>query len=426
MVSGEFDPFRRDESGGFVETGDNDGRLQGPFGGPPCHDASMNAPSWWTEERLTLYPRAVLVALGIAFAFAVVGSTGAAMTGGGTLGGDYAAFHAAARLVADGRVAELYDWDAQAAAQQDLHPGETGVFLAFAYPPFVAAAVAPLAYLPFPLAWAAHTLFMAICLFAAVLLLAPRLVRLAPWTSATLTFGLTFYPMFRSVLGGQNTALTLLLVAAAWRFSSEARPVAAGVAAGLLLYKPQFGIPLLCLLVVRDWRALLGGLASASGLWVAGAAVGGVGWVGWWWGQISRFHGMDQAVNAPNSVGLLGAVEAVLGPGTGLALAIGGCATAIAGAVLVRQWTRRSADVDGLFAGTAVGLVLIPPHSMFYDAGLGVLALWWLVERGRTRAAVWLWAAGLSGALATTLGANPLAIVLLVLWVLTAREASVR
>ena len=54
-------------------------------------------------------------------------------TATGRLGGDFPAFFGAGRIVAEGHVAELYDWHAQKASQAGLHPpGEEDRFLAFA------------------------------------------------------------------------------------------------------------------------------------------------------------------------------------------------------------------------------------------------------------------------------------------------------
>ncbi len=380
----------------------------------------MTRATFWTDERLTLYPRAVLAALVAAGLLVSLGDA-SGPTGGG-LGGDYAAFHAAGSIVASGDTAQLYDWQRQAAAQTGLHPDDPTGFLAFAYPPFVAAAYAPLSLLPFPLAWALHTSFMAACLAAAAIALRPRLGSLGVWTAALVALAVTWYPMFRSLLGGQNTPLTLVLFAFTWRLWVDGRRDAAGVCAALLLYKPQFGIPLLGLLALADRRVLRGALPTAAGLWLVGVGLAGPGWVGWWWSQIARFHLLDQSVNAANSVGLLGTAEAIFGPGTPLAFGVGGLLTAACVAWLMALWARTT-DADQRFATTAAALVLVPPHSMFYDAGLGALSLWWCAAQGWGSVVALGWGAGLTGLLATALGTQPLAAVLAGLAAVTARGA---
>lgn len=372
--------------------------------------------SFWTAERLTLYPRALLVAFGLAVLIGVLGADGARLPTGGTLGGDYAAFHAAGRIVADGRVEELYDWRAQAQAQADLHPHEPDAFLAFAYPPFVAAAAAPLATLPYATAWCLHTLFQAGCLAGALALLASRWPRWMAWPSAQFALAVSFYPMLRSVLGGQNTALTACCVAFAWRSVALGRPAWAGAAAAALCFKPQFGLPLLALLSLWRPRVWMGAAPVLAGLWAAGAAVAGSDWVVVWWRGIGAFHRMDQDVNAANSVGLLGLCEAVLGAGNAWAVGIGGLATVAVAASTATWWWQGRGSVDRRMALTALTLVLVPPHSMYYDAGLAVLAgLWWW-SCGRVGWTLGAWAAGLTSMASGLLGANPLGPLLVAGW----------
>jgi hypothetical protein len=376
--------------------------------------------SFWTAERLTLYPRALVVALVLAVGFGALSADGARLPTGGRLGGDYAAFHAVGRIVLAGDVAHLYEEGAQAAAQADLHPGEPHAYLAFAYPPFVAAAAAPLAAIPFPAAWAVHTAFMAACLAVALRLLRPRWPAALDHPSAQFAAALTFYPMFRSVLGGQNTALSALCLAMAWRAVGEGRPAAAGAAAALLCFKPQFGLPLLALLTL--WRPSVwrGAAPVLMALWAAGAAVAGPGWVTWWWGSIGAFYLRDRVVDAPNSVGLLGSLEALIGPGDPRALALGAIATLAVASVAAFVWWRQRGSLDARMALTAVTLVLVPPHSLYYDAGLAAFAgLWWTAS-GRGRRAAAFWALGFLSMASTSV--HPLGPLLLVAWGLLATE----
>ena len=92
-------------------------------------------------------------------------------------GGDFPAFYGAARIVADGEIADLYDVEVQTEAQADLWgPDDPGV-LYFAYPPHVAAAYGPLASLSYPVAYALHTLMMSAFVLAALALAKPLLAR---------------------------------------------------------------------------------------------------------------------------------------------------------------------------------------------------------------------------------------------------------
>jgi len=368
---------------------------------------------WLTPWRLRWYPRALLLALTVAFGVSVLGAEGGAGVLG-RLGGDFPAFYGAGRIVVEGRGVELYDWSVQATSQAGLHPGEEDSFLAFAYPPFLALAYAPLALLPFRLAYLVHTLLMGGAVYAAIRLLRPMLPRVDRYGLEAFCVAIAFVPLFRSVTGGQNTALTLLLVAAAWRATWAGQGLLAGVALGLMLFKPQFALPLIGLFAVgRHGRALVGVAGTAAGLWAAGAAVGGWAWPWEWWGQIGDFHGLDQAVNAANSVGWLGFAEALLGPGNPVALALGGALTLATVGALVWSWWRPM-PLDLRMALVAPGLVLVPPHSMFYDSGLLVLGLAVVGDRGGRRrlgALVAIWLLALTSLAAPLLGFNPLFLV---------------
>ena len=221
--------------------------------GVVSHDEALPAS---VVARVTRVAVAVLVALALAAVVSVLGRDGSEAPGG-RLGGDLPAFYGAGRIAADGDWDALHDAGTQVAAQADL--GETqGEYLYFAYPPQVAAAYRTLVPFGYRAAHLLHTLLMAGAVLASVWLARPmfgwlrRLPLVVPFAVAV-----TLYPLLRAVMGGQNSALTLLLFVAVLRLEYEHRPIASGAVAGLLLYKPQFGIPLALLIVA--------GACSAAG-----------------------------------------------------------------------------------------------------------------------------------------------------------------
>ena len=86
--------------------------------------------------------------------------------------GDFPAFYAPAVILERGQQASLYTIEAQQGAQNEFWPGLKGSFHFFAYPPFVAQALRPLAFLS-PLQ--AKALFC--CLLLAAALLCCRLLK---------------------------------------------------------------------------------------------------------------------------------------------------------------------------------------------------------------------------------------------------------
>lgn len=378
-------------------------------------------------DRGLLYGRAALVALAIGFAASVLGADGAAgLTG--RLGGDFPAFYAAGTLVADGNWDGLYDPDVQAATQDALFAGNSGAYLYFAYPPPVAALYRPFAALDYRLAYVLHTMAMAALLMGALALARPMVPLLQRRFESAVTATLLFYPMLRAVTGGQNTALTLFLLVAAWRGIHDDRADLIGVTLALLLYKPQFALPLLGLML---WQRRARVIAVATGctgaLWAVSALAMGADWLPRWWSEASGFAELDAAVNGHNAVSLLGTAEALVGSGSTAARAV--AAPLMLTVVLALLWLwqpGRPVDATVRSAVTTAAIVFLSPHAMFYDAGLlaftGIVALDRLGERARPVVAL-VWVLAWTQLFAETVGFAPLFPLLLGGGAMVARQA---
>ncbi len=208
---------------------------------------------------------------------------------GRPVGADHIQYYVVGRLLNEGRAEKIYDeetmteYQKETAARKDLSRNnriayvtivlqqqplaaaiESGYFLVidepwkgylpFRYPPFYALCYAPTSHLPYEacwLVWSAGS-FLALVL-AGWLLGAP----MGSWIG----WSLCFFPVFAAFSYGQNSLLSLLILAIVFALWSIDRPALAGLAAGLLLFKPPIlvGVVLLWLLDVRrSWRALVG------------------------------------------------------------------------------------------------------------------------------------------------------------------------
>lgn len=348
----------------------------------------------------------------MAFLLSLLGS--GADTATGRLGGDLPAFYGAGSIVLDGDARHLYSWERQAEAEAGLfRADEKDGFLAFAYPPFVALAYAPLALLPFRLAYAVHTLFMVGCVALTVGILARDLPRIGRYRDALLAFALAFQPTFRAAFGAQNSALSTLLFVACGALITRGHDFAGGAVAGLLMFKPQLAVPLWGLLLLERRPRVLAGIATgAGGLYLAGAAVLGLAWPAIWWREgVLPFQDYDQAWNAPNCVGFLGFAESLLGVGDPIAKGIGGALSVVTIAALCAAWWGgRDADRTERIAFAAAGSLLISPHAMFYDAALVWPALLVGLDRDRRLLpfVAGLWLLSHSHLLKDALGFTPL------------------
>lgn len=345
-------------------------------------------------DRMLLYSRAALFAVVAAFAISVLGSTGAD-TVSGRLGGDFPAFYAAGSIVGDGDWADLYDPDRQLAEQSRLFPESDDSFLYFAYPPHAAAVYRPLAALDYRLAYALHSLAMAGAAVAALALIRPMVPLVRKRFELAVTATLLFNPVLRAVTGGQNTALTLLGVAAAWRLLHDDEDIAAGLVVALLLYKPQVAVPLAgVLLLARRWRAVASTAVGALGVWALGAALAGTSWLTTWWTEVRSFAELDADVNGHNAISWLGVSEHLVGAGSTAAYATAAPFVLATIAAVSFVWMSGRVDLATRFAVTAAGILLMSPHAMFYDAGLLVITAVVALDRLGARAvpvvgAVW-------------------------------------
>jgi hypothetical protein len=213
------------------------------------------------------------------------------------------------------------------------------------------------------------------------------------------TFGLTdrgavlatlaFAPVTASIVLGQNGPLGLLLAAIViWALSTD-RDVVAGMAAGLLLYKPTYAIPLLGLLVLRGrWRAVAVAAAVAATWYLAGVAAtaGDWAWPSSWLGAIRGYLDADFAGNADKAVSLPGLIARL--PVPGWLPAVAGAAVVLAAIPCLLRAPLTEAAVGACLVGVAVS-----PHAWGYDAVMVVPALLWLLAGGgawteRTRTAL--------------------------------------
>jgi hypothetical protein len=354
---------------------------------------------WLNARRLRVYPRVIFAGLAIGFALALLLGSGT-RTWTGRLGGDFPAFYAAGRILAHGEAARLYDWQAQARAQTDLFPGKNGSeFLAFAYPPYVALLYVPLAALPYRVAYVLHTLAMVAALFAAAWLLAGVSPRVRRYAFEGFCMSVAFVPMFIALYGGQLTPLLVLALSAALLASARGHDLIAGICLGALWIKPQYAAPLIALFALARPRTAKPALIAAILAYAAGVWVHGWAWPVAYLHELPRFHQQDQRVNALHSIGLLGVSEALLGVGSGRAIALGCAAMAVCVFVLVRAF-RAVRAFDLRIAAIVPLVILLQPHAMYYDAGL-LVPSFAVVAGALGRAALWpLGAVFVSGMLA--------------------------
>jgi Glycosyltransferase family 87 len=211
------------------------------------------------------------------------------------LGHDFLAFYTAGSFVRQGRVHELYnldsvrDFEQSTAKAAGLEVGKS--FGPWWNPPFYALIFEPLAALPYGTAldiWRWISVFAVMIAIALLTYHVGSASRPWQWKHAGLVplLVLISMPFVQAISHGQNTFISLLLLTLttlAWR--GEKRFIA-GVAAGLLFYKPQLGAVVAAAMVVDLGWASLGGLCVTGTILLATTLIALPGSLGDWLHQL--------------------------------------------------------------------------------------------------------------------------------------------
>lgn len=211
---------------------------------------------WLTSRRLRDYAALLIVVYVLAIAWALTG-VGLSDPNGKPIGTDFVSFWTVSQALHHGAAAAIYHPEKLARLEQAV-TGRPDLFYAWSYPPLALLIVYPLALLPY-LSSLAAWLLIGLALYLTVLWqILPR--RLVLWA------GLAFPAVFLTLAHGQNALLTAgligtgLILLTAW-------PAAAGIAIGLLAFKPQLGILIpFALAAGGHWRTLLAATLTVAGL----------------------------------------------------------------------------------------------------------------------------------------------------------------
>ena len=331
--------------------------------------------SWLNADRIVLYG-ALACSLYIAILL-----VGVLFSDQGASRVDFVAFHAAGRLAAAGQAASAYDWDRLKLMQAEIlgvEPASLVGYLGWLNPPHFFFAVMPVAGLPYAWAWMAWIIATAV-IFA----LAIRAVMPGP---AAIVAAFCTPSVLLSLGVGQNGLLVAALMA--WTLGLlDRRPVAAGIALGLLTIKPQFGLlfPLLLALTGR-WRvflmACLTALAAIAASW---AAFGTETWLAFL-PTLSGAAGGYLVIGSDAIPRIQSVRSFVLLVTEREALAWGLHAVFAAAILLVvlRLWLRRPEALEEARAAAAIaGAFLITPYVWTYDTPALAIAALFLARAAR-------------------------------------------
>lgn len=352
-------------------------------------DLAARADALTAREKVRSGAWAFLGVSLVASALNVVLGQGLRVATGNALFSDFLAHWTAGRLLLDGRLDDLYDPDAQALLQHAI-VGPGGDVSWFVGPPFLVLLYAPLAALPYlasSLVWLALSFAALLGALALVRPLVPRLDR--DWGTVVLVV-LASQPVLETLGSGQDSAVSMLVWAAALRLLAAGRDAWAGAALGAGLIKPQLVIlapP--TFLVRRAWAALAAwcGVALVL-LGVSLALVGVDGLRGW--GEALLSDRYDEQVTRGQAwkQQTVPALLVSLAP-AGLArpaLVLGLLASAVlVAAMLVVAARAPRGQLLEVWALVALTTVVASPHLLGYDLLVALPALLVLLDRHGSR-----------------------------------------
>jgi hypothetical protein len=351
-----------------------------------------------SAEAVRRLVRAMLLAQFGGLAFFIAGSHNAFVKLPKPTTTDFASFYSAGLLADRGKAGAAYDAGIlRQTGQAAIAPGIT--FNPFLNPPVFLLICAPLARLPYLLAFVVFEL-VSVLIWLAVTTRIAGGGRLAAMCLAAV-------PSVWWVIGwGQNGFVSGALMGAGTLLLRR-RPFWAGVAFGALIFKPHFGILLpVALLAGRRWRAIGGALAGAACLSALSALLFGVSaWEGFFGMALRARETIESgSILFQGHVDVAGAAR-LLGASAGLGWMLQGLASAVAAICVACVWWPRPAcgqpdacpgahDAQ-LGAVLVAGTLMAMPFLLFYDLTMGAVAAAWLVRAARQRG----WLRGESAAL---------------------------
>ena len=326
-------------------------------------------PAWLTCGRVILYGSVILT-----FYFAILLAITVLAAEQKRI--DFLAFHSAGRMALAGEAPRAYDWEALRPVQAagiGVPEEEVTSYLGWLNPPHFFFAILPFALLSYGWAWFGWVVSTGLLLAFAIRAVLPG--RALP----AAVLGLIAPGILMCLSVGQNGMLTAALLGFTYALLDR-RPVAAGIALGLLTIKPQLGLiaPLL-LAATGRWRAF-GAAAGTAAVASAAALVafGPEAWMGFFatLGQNNERYLGDASggIERMQSVYIL---VLWMTADARLAWIVHGVFALAVAVLVLRLWTRRPEGPDESRAAAAIAAAfLMTPYVWLYDTpALAVAAL---------------------------------------------------
>jgi hypothetical protein len=337
-----------------------------------------------TLKRLRTYSTLIAVCLWtlLAMDFAVAGPMDRL---GKVKGTDFLHFYVIGSLVHEQRADELYDVRAQYARTQAIAPASQDTLFLPIESPQTALVFAPLGAFGYTSALAIWLMLGVLLYAASCLLLWRDCPALHAHRDLVFPACAAFPGLFSAVLHGQTAWLSLVCVVAALAALRRGRTFTAGLALGLLVFKPHWALMAgVVFLSAGEWSVVAGSLVSATAQLALTYAIVGSSVMQAYWRVLRALPKMADLLEPRPGDSLKGYFQ-VFVPEPSAAFALY-AAAALATVVLTARIWRSRAPLDLRLAAVVVAMILASPHVNTYDLLLLTpvffLLASWRVESG--------------------------------------------
>lgn len=294
-------------------------------------------------------------------------------------GTDFLHFYTLGKIALSNQGNLLYDIRGQGAVMHNLLPQTAGTFYVPLYGPQVSLLFAPLARLTYPwalLIWfVVNAVIYALCCYA-VWKGCPHL-RANGWTVFILAAA--FPGFFHLIAWGQTSGLALALFTLAYFALAADRGFLAGLAIGLLIFKPQLGLAAgIVFILALQWKVVFGAILAAAGELA-------IGWAHYGTAVMRDYlHALLHVRDVlgwleprPYQMHSLRAFWSLLVPWPHVAFGLY-LVSALAVIVLTVRCWKSAAPLQLRFSSLLLATVLISPHLTVYDLVILAPAFLWL------------------------------------------------
>ena len=304
---------------------------------------------------------------------------------GKPIGTDHIAFYSAAKLISDGQGDRIYDWEFLGHVQAEITGGGPWYLDAYRNPPFYALLYVPTAHVPYLLSfWIWTAIGVALLWFG------------LGWLGtenrfAAFVLSLSFYPVFSVFSFGQNSLLSFGAFCLTFHSMERNRFFLAGMAAGLLLFKPQLllGLGVWWLLHFRRYIWCWIGLTTMAFIWLVISILFVPVESRLFLEKLRAIAGYDAFMfwNLHNPKGfwtLITFDNKKIGSNLGLTCSIA------AVIFFICFWRKQKDNLPFMFAGAVYVTLWASPHTMIYEWTLAVIPAVLLWDRAKSKRDDWI------------------------------------